>query len=190
MRAPTRAGTWLASALRESRRLEASGLPVAAQQLPGPGWPTADADAGGASPALGTRLARAFFAMAQPAEATTSASVTQALCNAAEEVLQNQAASRDARQDSRAAAPRSSPSTVPPARPVAITLPATAAAVASEPLQQGFSIPPLSPSSSTAPSAGPPSPGFKRTFYKRKLPSPPAIEFSSPDGAYRWLQQP
>jgi hypothetical protein len=39
------------------------------------------------------------------------------------------------------------------------------------PLQQGFTIAPSSPQR--------PSTGFKKTFYKRKLPSPPAIEFSS-----------
>lgn len=44
------------------------------------------------------------------------------------------------------------------------------------PLQQGLSVP-------SSPTGGAPKPsGFKKTFYKRKLPSPPAIEFSSPEG--------
>lgn len=46
----------------------------------------------------------------------------------------------------------------------------------STPIQQGFSIPTL------ATAAGAPATGFKKTFYKRKLPSPPAIEFSCPEG--------
>ncbi|KAG2486905.1 hypothetical protein HYH03_014405 [Edaphochlamys debaryana] len=51
------------------------------------------------------------------------------------------------------------------------------------PLQQGFSVPssPTRQGPQGSPTGGTSS-GFKKTFYKRKLPSPPAIEFSSSEG--------
>ncbi|KXZ56469.1 hypothetical protein GPECTOR_1g42 [Gonium pectorale] len=50
-------------------------------------------------------------------------------------------------------------------------------------LQQGFSIPQATSSPATAHTTPhQQTAGFKKTFYKRKLPSPPAIEFSSKEG--------
>ena len=42
---------------------------------------------------------------------------------------------------------------------------------------------PGSPKAAASPTAAAQQQGFKKTFYKRKLPSPPAIEFSGPEGA-------
>ncbi|KAG2450417.1 hypothetical protein HYH02_004919 [Chlamydomonas schloesseri] len=52
-----------------------------------------------------------------------------------------------------------------------------AAVDALTPIHQGFSIPTV-----TTATGVPSGTGFKKTFYKRKLPSPPAIEFSCPEG--------